>query len=160
MSSAFQLSDDEFSSATNFSFPRPVTSESSPERKGCITPPEEYPRPNLGFGYSDNKIGSKSIHRRQQTPISFNILDNSQDQPEYTKTYYSHRLSSIDIMNDTKNQIRRNSTGIFSSLGEFAKLNKIDTENKIFANCPESGDCNNFPKIDLNVSNEKINEKK
>ncbi|AAS54221.1 AGL270Wp [Eremothecium gossypii ATCC 10895] len=52
------------------------------------------------------------------------------------------------IARDTSEQIRRNSTGVFASLRDFAAKTGAPTKGRVFAHCPETGDAST-PVIDL-----------
>lgn len=61
--------------------------------------------------------------------------------------YQSPRMT----IRDTNEQIKRNSSGRFGSLLEFAQHNHVDTTGKVFAHCAETGD-KSQPTIDLDVA--------
>ena len=132
------MDEDEYNSVRKFSFPNTTVP----------TSPNSNHRRN-------------SVHRRKKTPISISSgrysiygsalpLDSNDIKPRNNS---GQMLSSQDIISDTQDQIRRNSLGNFSNLVEFARLNKISTKNKIFVNCPETGDHINKESIDLDLSN-------
>lgn len=58
---------------------------------------------------------------------------------------YTHAMSPQRTIENTNEQLRRNSVGQFASLSEFAQLNHIDVEGRQFVNEPVA------PKIDLGM---------
>ncbi|QLL34758.1 hypothetical protein HG536_0H01330 [Torulaspora globosa] len=70
--------------------------------------------------------------------------------PEQGKNYVYQ--SPRNTILDTNEQIKRNSSGRFGSLVEFAQHHHMDTTGKVFAHCAETGDVPQ-PTIDLDLVN-------
>lgn len=70
--------------------------------------------------------------------------------PELGKNYV-YQSPRATIL-DTNEQIKRNSSGPFGSLLEFAQHHRMDTTRKVFAHCAETGDVPQ-PTIDLDLVN-------
>ncbi|CCE65499.1 hypothetical protein TPHA_0L01440 [Tetrapisispora phaffii CBS 4417] len=176
-SAAFTLSDDERQSMGQFSFPSSPVSQTSPASSHHFDDFGSNELKNSPFDKSKNDTNKslilndrrRSIHRRQQQPISFTTYGPFLG---HDITKYNHGASGIginsasfeesvakqqfmtnDIILNTQNQIRRNSASNYQSLFEFARCNNIDMSNKKFVSCPESGDVDNNSKIDINVPN-------
>ena len=69
----------------------------------------------------------------------------------YCNTYKKHSTvpSPKLTIENTKEQIRRNSNGHFENFHQFAKLNGIERRGSVFACLPETGDSVTDPKINL-----------
>ncbi|CAI4274336.1 CFF_collapsed_G0003440.mRNA.1.CDS.1 [Saccharomyces cerevisiae] len=67
-------------------------------------------------------------------------------------TSYTHQMSPKNTIMNTNEQLRRNASGRFGSLKEFAEKNQINIEGKIFAHKVETGDILQ-PLIDLDIDN-------
>ncbi|QLQ81875.1 hypothetical protein HG537_0G01290 [Torulaspora globosa] len=70
------------------------------------------------------------------------------NEPYKNYVYQSPR----NTIQDTNEQIKRNSSGRFGSLVEFAQHHQMDTTGKVFAHCAETGDVPQ-PTIDLDLVN-------
>ncbi|AMD20776.1 HDR033Cp [Eremothecium sinecaudum] len=109
---------------------------------------------------STGPLGKRSIHRRSRDFISLPIAMGLEDGNSKTKSHVDETsgstrvraenlLASLDaISKDTKEQIRRNSAGTFSSLLDFVEKNGVEAKRHVFAHCPETGDIGN-PVINL-----------
>ena len=58
---------------------------------------------------------------------------------------YTHELSPKLTIQNTNEQIRRNSVGTYSSLTDFVKQNHINVDGRIFVDSPQA------PKINLDI---------
>ncbi|EJS44763.1 ics2p [Saccharomyces arboricola H-6] len=70
-----------------------------------------------------------------------------------SSTSYTHQESPQSTIMNTNEQLRRNASGKFGSLKEFAKRNQINIEGKVFAHKIETGDILQ-PLIDLDIDKE------
>ncbi|SMN20939.1 similar to Saccharomyces cerevisiae YBR157C ICS2 Protein of unknown function [Maudiozyma saulgeensis] len=70
----------------------------------------------------------------------------SSDEDEGVSSHsYTHELSPKLTIQNTNEQIRRNSVGTYSSLTDFVKQNHINVDGRIFVDKPQT------PKIDLDI---------
>lgn len=104
-------------------------------------------KPNFIDGYDSNSsIGVNS----RKTSLASSFLD--KEYHSSPDTSYTHQMSPKNTIMNTNEQLRRNASGRFGSLKEFAEKNQINIEGKIFAHKVETGDILQ-PLIDLDIDN-------
>lgn len=104
-------------------------------------------KPDFIDGYDSNSsIGVNS----RKTSLASSFLD--KEYHSSPDTSYTHQMSPKNTIMNTNEQLRRNASGRFGSLKEFAEKNQINIEGKIFAHKVETGDILQ-PLIDLDIDN-------
>ena len=94
---------------------------------------------------------SNTTSNSRKTSMASSILD--RELHSSLDTSYTHQESPKSTILNTNEQLRRNVSGNFGNLEEFAIRNQINIKGKIFADKPETGDILQ-PLIDLDIGNE------
>ena len=105
-------------------------------------------KPDFIDEYDSN---SSTSFNSRKTSLTSSFLD--KDYNSSPDTSYTHQVSPKNTIINTNEQLRRNASGRFGSLKEFAEKNQINIEGKIFAHKAETGDILQ-PLIDLDIDNE------
>ena len=103
-----------------------------------------------GFIDEYHSNSSTSINSRK-TSLASSFLE--KEYHSSSGTSYTHQISPKSTIINTNEQLRRNASGKFGSLKEFAERNQINIEGKVFAHKVETGDILQ-PLIDLDIENE------
>lgn len=142
--------------------PRPLVHNFSTDNdQGLITPPnsnQKVDTSNDFFNRNFSTSTSSSVnykHRKSNAiyvpndidnlNLNLSLLQNQSFTDSTNSTNFKHQLSPKLTIDNTNEQIRRNSIGKFNSLMEFAQQNHIDINGKSFVDEPQA------PKINLDI---------
>ncbi|CAI4058925.1 hypothetical protein N7582_001242 [Saccharomyces uvarum] len=101
--------------------------------------------------FDDYDSISNTSSNSRKTSMASSILD--REFHSSLDTSYTHQESPKSTILNTNEQLRRNASGKFGNLEEFAIRNQINIKGKVFAHKPETGDILQ-PLIDLDIGNE------
>lgn len=102
-----------------------------------LTPTRSRSRHRKSYAISVSSPEELYLPQTPKSPTHFIGPNDILSSPNIGSIQYKHELSPKDTINNTNEQIRRNTVGIFGSLSEFAEKNQIDLKGKVFADSNE-----------------------
>ncbi|KAL3233902.1 hypothetical protein RNJ44_03942 [Nakaseomyces bracarensis] len=102
-----------------------------------LTPTRSRSRHRKSYAISVSSPEELYQPQTPKSPVHFLGPNDLLTSPTVGEITYKHQLSPNDTIQNTNEQIRKNSIGIFGSLSEFAEKNHIDLKGKVFADTNE-----------------------